>query len=385
MDLIASACHAAPLVCVVLIVAGLIAGCSDFVPPEVHDDPLDRITRQGVLSALEASYNSRDIHLFLSCMADSVEFYLEPSTAAANPSLPDSWGIRCETVIHEETFGRRASVESITLELTQEREPLEIEGPTPDSPSMWEHYERYAIAASIGGVTHEVHGYATFTLATHDDDIDMHGNRLWSIVRWTDTGDVPCRRRDVTNWTELKLRINESNSLYPARTSVANVIQKLDWAYTYRDALAVIDCFADSFRFWLNEDDIANDPSLPRNWRLDTEARVMWNMLGPGTDIQSVYVRFWSIDSAAPPAGGDRSEPYFYAYSVDFRLPDDLVLSADAACMFLLAADPDETGPSGETLWEITRWDDIDYPASDAGPRGQARTTSWGVIKSMYR
>lgn len=365
-----------------LIIAGLITGCSNSAGPGNDDEAqADRTTTQGVIDLLAEAYNGRDATAFASCLAADFVFYLEPSTIGSDPTLPSYWGKTAELELHEIAFGTRFPVTSLSLTLEEERAPLEIPGPAPSDPSEWEFYQRYTIETVVEGTTYEVNGYASFQLAGVAGDTSAQGDQLWSIVEWTDTGEVPCRV-DATNWTEIKLLFAEDPDDYVLPDSPTDVIEKFRQAYVAMDAIAVLDCFSDTFSFWLNPNDV-NDPGnqLPESWDLADESTITWNMFGPDTDIIHISLTLTQLgDPVELPAPGGGDPGWAYVYDVDMfvYLPHQLTLWANAAARFELFVDPDEIGPAGETLWEIARWHDIDDPA-------RVEESSWGSIKAMYR
>ncbi|MCD4690967.1 hypothetical protein K8S17_05840, partial [bacterium] len=198
-------------------------------------------------------------------------------------------------------------------------------------------------------------------------------------------------RPDVANWTEIKLQFGEGAGDYPARTSCENVVEKLRQTYEAMDAAAFTDCLADTFVFWLNEDDVISDPSLPWYWELQTESEIAWNMFGVDTNILTTYITLTQFGDPVeiPSQGGDESNwEYVYVADLWIYLPNDWAYRAGGAARFTLSVDPDATGPSGETLWEIVKWEDIHLEG--ALKRGTAsgervEESTWGGIKALYR
>ncbi len=398
-----------------LCAAALAAGCSNSASPDV-DDYADRTTPQGVLDRITESYDARDASTFLTCLAEDFAFYLEPNTVIADPTLPDYWGRGTEQMIHEEAFSGRATATSVTLTLNQERDPLEIQGPNPGDPSAWEYYQQYTVRAVIDGITHQVNGFASFKLETHEGDTSAQGEPLWSVSEWSDTGDVPCRdeadsqasaasfdgggtarasglsrrgnaapsggaagRTNATNWTEMKLLFGDNAAGYPLRTTVENVMAKFEASYEALDPVALTDCLAESFTFWLSEDDVMSDPSLPWSWDVETESTIAWNMFGDDTNIESVQLTLTQIGAPVPiplPGGGS---DWQVDYNADLwiHLPGNFTFWANAVERFVISFDEDDTGPDGEQLWEIVSWAESSYV------RGEE--SSWGSIKAMYR
>ncbi len=169
---------------------------------------------------------------------------------------------------------------------------------------------------------------------------------------------------------------------YPPRTSPANVIAKLVETYEAMDAGGFVDCLSDTFEFWLNPDDL-NDPGnpLPQFWNLADESTIAENMLGPGTDVERVQLTLTLLGNPVEvptPGGGESSWQCVYSVDLWVYLPNDLILWANAAARFLVSADPDATSPSGGTLWEIVKWEDIYDPA-------RSENSTWGGIKALYR
>jgi len=380
--LTAPACRLTAITAALLIITGFLAGCTNCAcPGDDGEEAADRTTTQGVIDLLADAYNGRNATAFASCLAADFVFYLEASTISGDPTLPSYWGKTAEQELHEIAFGTRLPVTSLSLTLEEERAPLEIPGPAPTDPSEWEFYQRYNIETVIDGITYEVNGYASFRLAGAAGDTNAQGDQLWSIVEWTDTGDVPCRA-DATNWTEIKLLFAEDPSDYLLRTTPVNAVEKFRQAYAAMDGFAVLECFADTFSFWLNPADL-QDPGnpLPESWDLADESTITWNMFGPDTNINSVYLtlsQFGDPVQIPAPAGADSGWAYVYSVDLFVYLPNDLTLWGNASARFELFVDPDETGPAGETLWEIARWYDIDDPY-------RVEESSWGSIKAMYR
>ena len=170
---------------------------------------------------------------------------------------------------------------------------------------------------------------------------------------------------------------------YPLRTSHAKAVQKLGLAYAAMDTTAFADCLGTNFEFWLNPDDL-NDPGnpLPVYWGFSEEMEIARNMFGPGTNILSMQLTLTTIGDPDQIPGPNPGDPLMFQYECDVDLyvylPNDLTLWANAASRFTVSVDPDETGPAGETLWEITKWEDIDDPA-------RSEDSTWGGIKALYR
>jgi hypothetical protein len=186
----------------------------------------------------------------------------------------------------------------------------------------------------------------------------------------------------------------EETDDYPLRTSPAGAIEKMRQAYAEMDTTAFADCLAGGFEFWLNPNDL-NDPdnTLPDYWGFTEETAIAGTMFGPGTDVESIQLTLTQIGTAVEIEAADPADPsgWELVYSVDLYvyLPNDLTLWANAASRFQMFADPDDIGPSGETLWEVVKWEDIDTPggatAKEAQQNARGECSTWGSVKAMFR
>jgi hypothetical protein len=178
----------------------------------------------------------------------------------------------------------------------------------------------------------------------------------------------------------------DPESLYPTRSSPENVITKLRLAYERMDAEAYLDCLAEDFTFYLNPEDVANDPSLPEYWDKAEETTIHNNMFGEETNVAGVMLVFTHDEESHDP--GDPGDPtddlwtYREDYDIRVQLPPDLTLHAISPSDFVLQVDPDEVAHGGEILWEIVDWYDLPYEWSTGREREDA---SWGMIKCLWR
>ena len=170
---------------------------------------------------------------------------------------------------------------------------------------------------------------------------------------------------------------------YPVRDSPEHALQKLVEAYNAMDADAFIDCLSDTFSFWLNEQDVIDDPTLPCYWDVAIETGMHWNMFGGGS-IESIWLILTQHGEAVelPPGvpGGPSAWEYRENYDLSVYLSAGLMLWSDEGAVFRLSVDPDGVGPSGEELWEVSRWSDVDEFAGS--PVDELR---WGRINTFYR
>ncbi len=179
---------------------------------------------------------------------------------------------------------------------------------------------------------------------------------------------------------------------YKVRTTPDNVIYNLNTAYKWMNATEYLACLADNFEFVLNPDDV-NDPEnpLPETWGKQEERDIHEKMFSDTTDVDHVSLTLTNIsidfDQGEDPYSQD-DDRYTYLEGTDLRVViGDWTLVANADQEFVFQIDPNETGPDGETLWEIVEWYDIKPPearlVSDGD--GQVVPTTFGRLKAMYR
>ncbi len=175
---------------------------------------------------------------------------------------------------------------------------------------------------------------------------------------------------------------------YRERVTCENVVHNLIYSYEQMESEQYIACLDDSFTFVLNEEDVINDPLLPWEWNLDTEAAIARNMLDEGTNIQSIQLTLTQFGEEVEVEGPIPDEPYrwIYIYTVDLwvTLPDDFHYWANAAARFTFAIDDNETGPNGEMLWDILTWEDIEVEARPPVPEGADRI-SITELKTLFQ
>lgn len=177
---------------------------------------------------------------------------------------------------------------------------------------------------------------------------------------------------------------------YKERTTCPNVIHNLTRAYQEMESEEYIELLADDFTFWPNPSDV-NDPgsTIPEYWGRTDEAQIAHNMLDEGvTNVLSIQLTLTQLGSEVEIPGPTPQDPVMwqYVYSVDLyvHLPNDLTYWANAPSRYTFAEDPNETGPNGETLWEIYKWEDIDAPSRTTAPDGTVQI-SMTQLKELFR
>jgi hypothetical protein len=178
---------------------------------------------------------------------------------------------------------------------------------------------------------------------------------------------------------------------YKLRTSPENVIYNLHTAYEYMNAAEYLDCLAEDYIFFLNPDDVNEDPEhpLPDYWDKNEERTIHENMFGQNTNVEGITLTFThqteTFHEGVPEDPLDDTWTYIEGVDLKVQLPPDLTLLADAPGEFDFQIDPNEVGPNGEILWEISRQWDRDNPG---GGRGQDAPDGWislSRLKAMYR
>jgi hypothetical protein len=175
---------------------------------------------------------------------------------------------------------------------------------------------------------------------------------------------------------------------YPLRSNPDSLMAQLVWAYNNMDLDVYLDCFADSLVFYLSEEEVAEHPELePGYWGKAVEETIHASMFGSGAvHADSIYLalRTTDIDTVSVPDGCGRGVGWQYREAVNLRLyvGGDWMYWAAAPSAFIIRQDPDDVGPSGETLYEVWEWREL-APAMREGVGTEQ--SSWGSIKAMYR
>ena len=176
---------------------------------------------------------------------------------------------------------------------------------------------------------------------------------------------------------------------YRLRTSPENVVYNLTSAYQRKNAERYLECLAEDFIFFLDEDDIAVNPDLPVSWGKQEERNIHERMFADTSDVQSVELTLTQFGQPQEVPGELPTDPPRYEYNenVDLwvHLPDELTYWANAGATFLFDRDPDETGPDGEELWVIVEWQDVDKFGTKARPpEGDETPISVTGLKARY-
>ncbi len=170
---------------------------------------------------------------------------------------------------------------------------------------------------------------------------------------------------------------------YALRTTPAGVIEKLVAAYGNRDQGAYLDCLSDDFLFFPNEDDCTGDPNIPLFWNAAVEETIHWNLFVSDEAARSIVLTLTQVGPPLPIEGAVPGDTVAWEYSEDVdlsvRIDDGLTYTVAGGAVLLIEQDPIDTGPEGETLWEIAEWDDV--PSFTGAGRAE---TTWGRLKHSF-
>ncbi|MBM3307391.1 MAG: hypothetical protein FJY74_03610 [Candidatus Eisenbacteria bacterium] len=177
---------------------------------------------------------------------------------------------------------------------------------------------------------------------------------------------------------------DDQADLPPLRTSPAKVLERLQWAYDNMDVEVYLDCLAADFIFLLNPRDVENDPDLEPGYWGNAEERVIHEQMfgAEGDHADNILLTLTQVGDPLPVDPGDGTGTHYqYKEAVDLRVyMGAWTYLATAPSLFRLRIDQDETGPQGEQLWEIWRWQDLEGARS-----GRGAESSWGSIKALFR
>lgn len=375
---------ALPIVVATLCAVALgLPGCSNkscTCPSDVEDELTypARTSPENVIEKLNLAYERMDVDAYIDCLADSFRFYLNFAGRDPGEHLPESWNSSIEETIHQRMFAEDSGVDRITLVLT----PSSMEWDGVDS--LWVFEEHCDLRVTMGVLAYYANSPQRFVLEV-DEETGRDGEELWAIVEWHDI-DYPSDlggqegRVEDSSWTSIKCLWYEppEEHVYPARTSPENVIEKLRLAYVNMDLDAYVDCLADSFRFYLFPWDV--EPGEDPHWDQETERSIHENMFDC---VEWITLTLTNATEDHDP-GADPIDPMDDLWTreeeTDLRVTEGIITYLGQHPQdFVLRVDPDETGPRGETLYEIIEW-------SDLGEEQQLREGStWSSIKALYR
>jgi hypothetical protein len=171
------------------------------------------------------------------------------------------------------------------------------------------------------------------------------------------------------------------------RDSQQHVLDNLVTAYENKKAEEYLDCLSEDFIFYLNPEDVKNDPTLPYYWDKPEERDVheaMFSGQGDHGGVDRIELTLTQDGDPTPIEVSPGVFHYQYRESVNLRMhmqEDNLIYFTTAPVLFELREDADQTGPNGETLWEICDW----YDLNEEGGRAAVDQGSWGLMKALFR
>jgi hypothetical protein len=241
----------------------------------------------------------------------------------------------------------------------------------------------------IGDITYIATSPQEFYFRTVRGSEEREGRALWEIFEWHDLDEHGDGARvEETGWGGIKYCFLEFLSETSRRTSPAEVIDQLEAAYVAMDTMNYLDCLSGDFIFYPCEDDVQNpDLEIPSEWYKPDERTMHENMFSEETNVESISLTLTTAEVVHD--AGDPEDPLddTYVHTEDVVLwvntYGGLSYVTTAPSEFLLRVDPCETGPYGETMWEVCTWYDLSDPGRGNGDDGR-EDTSWGSIKAMY-
>ena len=200
--------------------------------------------------------------------------------------------------------------------------------------------------------------------------------------------------REQWSWSHVKLHfdamehtpaveLRESGARYTLRDSPHSVIAKLEEAYEALDLAAYMDCLSDTLVARPDPEDLASNPGWPSSWGLALEQSAHETMFGPLGDVSSISVTLTEKHAPVeiPGASSGRLSSWLLYYNYDVLVFTNGIWTywGNAGLELKISVDPHDSGPQGETLWEIAVWQDR------ASIESAVQWTTWGRVKALYR
>jgi len=171
---------------------------------------------------------------------------------------------------------------------------------------------------------------------------------------------------------------------YFTRTSPDSVVANLRLAYENRSLTRYLDCLAEDFTFYPSEGTLAEHDWIPESWGKTEEHEIHNRMFVSYGFVRDIMLSLLPEGEPVEIDGPNPGDPstYEYTFGVDLRVncQDSLQYVATAPSLFVLQID-DEVSATGEPLWEIVQWFDIDEDDYCGRP---VMPTSWGELKAIF-
>ena len=381
------------MLAVLVLAAALAGGCSTSStgPDGVDDGEVLRDSPQRVLDRIEQAYEAMDAWGYLDCLADAYEFHLSEDDLDEDPSLPQYWGFAAEIAIHNRMFGDESvhdpadEVLDVSLELQLTSTDVDTgEDQGDPSDDRWTCRVQATLTVSCPD---DLQLYASeeceLVLRVDPDETGPDGETLYEVIRHESLSNP---RWEGMSWGRIKAVYRDVDP-YTLRDSPEHTLTRFIEVYEAMDSEAYLDCLANDFEFHLAQIDVENDETLPEFWGVETERTVHRRMFGdepvdPMNEVQHLTLELDAMSSSHD-EGVDADDPLDDTWTclvdVDLMIwyPNQRQRRANPMCRFVLAVDPDETGPGGETLYEVVSIEDELH--------GGREGTSWGQIKALYR
>jgi hypothetical protein len=176
---------------------------------------------------------------------------------------------------------------------------------------------------------------------------------------------------------------SDDDAHYFVRSAPDSVMANIRLAYEHRNVDEYLACLAEDFTFYPSERTLMENEWIPESWGKFSEMTIHENMFTTGYVID---VALWLLQQGDPvevpgPNPGDPVS-YEYTFGVDLRVdcPEDVQYVATAPSLFALRVDQEYLNATGDTLWEVFQWYDLDEEDC-ARP---VLPTSWGELKALF-
>jgi hypothetical protein len=181
----------------------------------------------------------------------------------------------------------------------------------------------------------------------------------------------------------------DSTVEYLDPTTPLNVMTNLKRAYGDMNVERYMECLAPEFVFHLDDGDVAGG-DIPEYWLAGTERAIHTNMFAESPPDSSLKVKsiqltltLLSITYDDMEPGGPDYDTATVSEDVDLRvnLANGITYLVNAPANYVLRLEQVNTETGVEDSWTIIEWFDI----GSASVGGRTESSSWGLVKAMYR
>lgn len=386
----------------VLMLFALLPACDDDpVSPPVDDSPtfMALTTREAVLNNFELAWNQRRADKIDELLDADYAFYF--ATSDVGGEIPTSWDRAADLASTSALFNSNTVPPSRGPICTSVRVDLNLAGVT------WvEVPGPAALGGEVWYTTTVFYSY-TFEMAPDMTFIAQNGARAtftvrpvggeWRLVEWSDLGSsIATTSNDEVSeqestWGGIKALYREFQPL----TSRTAVLHNIEFAWNQRSSAKVDELLDDNFTFFFSPGDVGGE--IPEQWgRADelatTTALFTSNAVsttGPVCTSVRVDLQFqpstltWvEIIPEESPNEVWYSATVFYSAVFEMEPNTTYIMAGGSKAQFTVR----EVLVGSETEWRLVEWRDLgsSIVASSSGTVSE-QTTTWGLVKSLYR